>query len=291
MPAETPVKIDRLDEVASSYDAVLCDVWGVVHNGISPFPLAVQALQAWREAGKTVVLITNSPRPAEGVISQFGVIGVADDAWDDIVTSGDVTRRLVADGPRKLFFIGPDRDMLLVDGLDVELVGEEEAEAILCTGLFDDEAETPDDYHDQLNRLVARDLPFICANPDQVVERGDRMIYCAGALATAYEKLGGRTRIAGTVLFVPVIEELFFRGYLQSRLDIGGWPGKALAIVVPTAAFAALHGRYLEAGTAGVIFALLVMRRGRLADAIAAHAVANALIAAVAAWRGDWGLI
>ena len=103
--------------------------------------------------------------------------------------------------------------------------------------------------------------------------------------------LWAMTRIAGTVLFVPVIEELFFRGYLQSRLDIGGWPGKALAIAVPTAAFAALHGRYLEAGIAGVIFALLVMRRGRLADAIAAHAVANALIAAVAAWRGDWGLI
>ncbi len=197
MPAETPVKIDRLNEVAASYDAVLCDVWGVVHNGISPFPLAVQALQAWREAGKTVVLITNSPRPAEGVISQFGVIGVAEDAWDDIVTSGDVTRRLVVDGPQKLFFIGPERDSLLVDGLDVELVGEEEAEAILCTGLFDDEAETPDEYHDQLSRLAARDLPFICANPDQVVERGDRMIYCAGALATAYEKLGGRTRIAG----------------------------------------------------------------------------------------------
>lgn len=98
-------------------------------------------------------------------------------------------------------------------------------------------------------------------------------------------------RIAGTVLLVPVIEELFFRGYLQSRLDIGGWPGRALAIAVPTAAFAALHGRYIEAGIAGVIFALLVLRRGRLADAIAAHAVANALIAAVAAWRGDWGLI
>lgn len=103
--------------------------------------------------------------------------------------------------------------------------------------------------------------------------------------------LWAAARIVGTVLFVPVIEELFFRGYLQSRLDFGGWAGKALAIAVPTAAFAALHGRYLEAGIAGVIFALLVMRRGRLADAIAAHAIANALIAVMAAWRGDWGLI
>ena len=111
------------------------------------------------------------------------------------------------------------------------------------------------------------------------------------ALSPLVFLLWATIRIAGTVLFVPVIEELFFRGYLQSRLDIGGWPGRAISIAVPTAAFAALHGRYLEAGIAGVIFALLVLRRGRLADAIAAHAVANALIAAVAAWRGDWGLI
>jgi HAD superfamily hydrolase (TIGR01459 family) len=197
MPADTPVKIDRLDELAAKYDAVLCDVWGVVHNGINPFPFAVEALQAWRKAGGTVVLITNSPRPAEGVINQFGVIGVAEDAWDDIVTSGDVTRRLVAEGPKKLFFIGPDRDKLLVDGLDVELVEEAKADAILCTGLYDDEAETPDEYDSLLTRLVDRELPFICANPDQVVERGDRLLYCAGALATAYEKLGGQTRIAG----------------------------------------------------------------------------------------------
>jgi HAD superfamily hydrolase (TIGR01459 family) len=197
MPAERTRQIERLEQVAADYDVVLCDVWGVLHNGERPFPFAVEALQAWREAGKSVVLITNSPRPADGVIRQFDIIGVPKNAWDDIVTSGDVTRRLVEQGPKKLFLIGPDRDHALVDGIDVELVEEGEADAILCTGLYDDEVETPDDYAELLARLVDRKLPFICANPDQVVERGDRLIYCAGSLATVYEKLGGETRIAG----------------------------------------------------------------------------------------------
>ncbi|MBW3097103.1 TIGR01459 family HAD-type hydrolase [Pseudohoeflea coraliihabitans] len=192
-----PRKIDRLDEIASAFDVLLCDVWGVVHNGINPFPQAIEALVAARRAGKTVVMITNSPRPAEGVIGQFAAIGVDAEAWDDIVTSGDVTRSLVENAPRKLFYIGPERDRALVDGLDVELVDEDQAEAVLCTGPFHDETETPDDYAAMLSRFKARDLPFYCANPDQVVERGERIIYCAGALGSAYEAIGGVTRIAG----------------------------------------------------------------------------------------------
>jgi HAD-superfamily class IIA hydrolase, TIGR01459 len=192
-----PRRLESLEELDPSHDVILCDVWGVVHNGVAPFPLAVDALRRARSRGKTVVLVTNSPRPADGVIRQFATIGVARDCWDDIVTSGDVTRSLVAEGPRNLFFLGPERDRSLVKGLDVALVDIPEAEGVLCTGLFDDETETPDDYADMLARFHARDLPFICANPDQVVERGDRIIYCAGALASAYARLGGSTRIAG----------------------------------------------------------------------------------------------
>src|SRR5690606_3768923 len=96
-----------------------------------------------------------------------------------------------------VFHIGPDRDLSLYDGLDIELVEEFEAQAVVCTGLFDDETETPEDYADMLQRLRARNLPFICANPDIVVERGDRLIWCAGALARDYARLGGVTRIAG----------------------------------------------------------------------------------------------
>ena len=144
-----------------------------------------------------VVLITNAPRPHDGVEAQLATLGVPDGAWDRVVTSGDVTRDLIGAGPRKVFHLGPDRDFSLYDGLDIDLVEEFEASSVVCTGLFDDETETPDDYREMLARLRARNLPFICANPDIVVERGDRLIWCAGALARDYAQLGGRTLIAG----------------------------------------------------------------------------------------------
>lgn len=190
-------RIGGLADIAGKYDVILCDVWGVLHNGIDPFPLAGRALTDARRAGATVVLITNSPRPRPGVASQLGTIGVLDTAYDSIVTSGDVTRRLIAEGPRRIFLLGPDRDLPLLEGLDVERVGEAEAESIVCTGFFDDETETPEDYRDMLTRFQARGVPFICANPDLVVERGERLIPCAGAMAALYSELGGETRIAG----------------------------------------------------------------------------------------------
>jgi HAD superfamily hydrolase (TIGR01450 family) len=154
-------------------------------------------LQAARARGLAVVLITNAPRPFPGVIAQLRGLGVADDAYDRVVTSGDVTRDLILQGPRKIFHLGPERDLAIYDGLDVDLVDEFEANSVVCTGLFDDTTETPDDYADMLRRFRSRDLPFICANPDIVVERGDQLIWCAGALARDYGQLGGRTLIAG----------------------------------------------------------------------------------------------
>lgn len=189
--------VESLEELSGAYSAVLCDVWGVVHNGVSAYPQAGAALERARAKGLAVVLITNSPRPHEGVEKQLAAIGVPDSAWDRVVTSGDVTRELIRQGPRKIFHLGPERDEPIFDGIDVELVEEREAAAIVCTGLFDDEVETPDDYTEQLRRLRSRDLPFICANPDIVVERGHKMIFCAGALARDYGLLGGRTLIAG----------------------------------------------------------------------------------------------
>lgn len=190
-------RIQNLSEVIGGYDVVLSDVWGVVHNGVAAFQHSCQALAEARKAGATVVLITNSPRPAPGVIEQLKVLGVSDDTYDRIVTSGDVTRHLIAEGPKKVFLLGPERDMPLFDGLDVEVVSAEEAQAIVCTGFFDDEKEVPEDYTDMLTAWVKRDVPFICANPDLVVERGHRIIPCAGAVAAYYEQLGGKTRIAG----------------------------------------------------------------------------------------------
>jgi HAD superfamily hydrolase (TIGR01450 family) len=195
--ADRPNTIESLTEISGRYAAILCDVWGVLHNGERWFEPAAQALSEARAGGIAVVMITNSPRPHDGVEAQFGTLGVPDTAWSRVVTSGDVTRDLVAAGPRRIFHLGPDRDTNLYDGLDVELVEEFEASGVVCTGLFDDEVETPDDYRDMLARLRARNLPFICANPDIVVERGERIIWCAGALARDYSQLGGRTLIAG----------------------------------------------------------------------------------------------
>ncbi|BCG95288.1 TIGR01459 family HAD-type hydrolase [Mesorhizobium sp. 131-2-1] len=195
--ADSPDIIGSLADLSGAYSAILCDVWGVVHNGEWHFPQAAQALAAARAARVPIVLITNSPRRSADVAAQMNAIGVPADAYDRIVTSGDVTRDLIAEGPRKIFHIGPDRDFTLYDGLGVDLVEEFEASGVVCTGLFDDEVEKPSDYAELLRRLRARDLPFICANPDIVVERGERMIWCAGALARDYAQLGGRTLIAG----------------------------------------------------------------------------------------------
>ncbi|NWJ24961.1 TIGR01459 family HAD-type hydrolase [Rhizobium sp. RM] len=190
-------RIATLGEITAEFDVVLSDVWGVLHNGVAAFPDAAKALQAAREAGKTVVLITNSPRPAPGVITQLRALGVSDEAYDRIITSGDVTRGLIAEGPEKVFLLGPERDLPLLDGLTVERVGEAEAQSVVCTGFFDDETETPEDYTDMLKGFIARKVPMICANPDLVVERGERIIPCAGAMAAYYEQLGGEVRIAG----------------------------------------------------------------------------------------------
>jgi len=190
-------RIDSLQEIEGRYGVILSDVWGVVHNGVRAFSDASQALAAARARGLAVVLITNAPRPRAEVQAQLDILGVPREAYDRIVTSGDVTRDLIKVGARRVFHLGPERDHSIYDGLDVDIVEEFEASTVVCTGLFDDDVETPDDYADMLRRLRARDLPFICANPDIVVEKGDRLIWCAGALARDYAQLGGRTQIAG----------------------------------------------------------------------------------------------
>ena len=195
--ADTPRTIASLEDISGRYAAILCDVWGVLHNGVEHFGQAAAALAAARDRGLAVVLITNAPRPHEGVEAQLASLAVPKAAWDRIVTSGDVTRELVSAGPRRIFHLGPERDLSLYDGLDIEIVEEFEADSVVCTGLFDDEIETPDDYAEMLRRLRARNLPMVCANPDIVVERGDRVVWCGGALARDYGLLGGRTLVAG----------------------------------------------------------------------------------------------
>jgi HAD superfamily hydrolase (TIGR01459 family) len=192
-----PRRIAGLSQIASRYDLILCDVWGVVHNGVAAHPAAIDALTRFRAGGGRVVLVTNAPRQRRSVFRQLAELGAQPESYDAVVTSGDVTRDLIAAAPKRLFHLGPQKDRNLFEGLDRELVGEEDAEAVVCSGLFDDRTETPADYAPMLARFAARGLPFLCANPDIVVEMGDRLLYCAGALGRDYAALGGRTLVAG----------------------------------------------------------------------------------------------
>lgn len=184
---------DGLEQFIDQYDLILCDVWGVIHNGISVFQAAPNALATFREReGKHVVMLTNAPRPDWWVKSQLDELGVRKDAYDAIVTSGDVTRLdIVSRGIKRVFALGPEKDVSFYDGLPIDLVGPKDAELVSVTGLIDDENETPDDYQAMLESFLERGLSMICANPDIVVERGDRLVYCGGALAQKYREMGG----------------------------------------------------------------------------------------------------
>jgi len=190
--------VERLRDLVDGVEVVLSDIWGVVHNGLEAFPEACEALQAYRSGGGTVILITNAPRPADSVQQQLRKLGVADEAYDAIVSSGDLTRHYVAEHPgQKVFLIGSERHDTIHRGLDLTLSPLEQADYIVCTGLFDDETETAEDYRAMMLKARARGLTLICANPDIVVERGDRLIYCAGAIAELYRELGGEVIFYG----------------------------------------------------------------------------------------------
>jgi HAD superfamily hydrolase (TIGR01459 family) len=190
--------VEKLRDLVAGVDVVLSDIWGVVHNGLVAFPEACEALQNFRKRGGTVILITNAPRPADSVQRQLHKFGIADETYDAIVTSGDLTRQFVADHPgRKLFWIGQERHNSVHRGLDPVLAPLQDADYIVCTGLFDDETESAEDYRAMMLEARERQLPLICANPDIVVERGDRLIYCAGAVAELYLELGGEVIFYG----------------------------------------------------------------------------------------------
>lgn len=194
----SPTVVPGLSALAERYDLLLCDIWGVVHNGREAFPRACDALARFRAGGGEVILISNSPRPRAGVVTQLDALGVPREAISRVVTSGDATRKLLsARAPGPAWKIGPDRDDPLYDGLGLDFSPLEDAAFIACTGPFDDEVETPDDYRERFVAAIARGLPMICANPDIVVQRGDKLIYCGGALAELYEALDGQVAMAG----------------------------------------------------------------------------------------------
>jgi HAD superfamily hydrolase (TIGR01459 family) len=193
--------------LAGGYDVVLSDVWGVVHNGIAATAEACDALTRFRAGGGTVVLITNAPRPGANVRQILDRLAVPHSAYDAIVSSGDVARALiVARAGERVFHVGPERDLPMFEGLDAPITELEHADYAVCSGLFDDTVETPQDYEPLVERMRARALPMICANPDVVVERGDKLVYCAGAIADLYAAAGGEVVYAGKP-YRPIYEQ------------------------------------------------------------------------------------
>ncbi|HEX4294262.1 MAG TPA: TIGR01459 family HAD-type hydrolase [Rhizomicrobium sp.] len=187
-----PQILAGLRETATDYDALVCDVWGVLHDGQAARPDAVDALRRFRETRGRVVLLSNAPRPKRDVETMFKRLGVALDCYDEIVTSGIAVRAdLETRKPATMFHLGPERDRGIFEGLGIALTDIEQARIVLNSGLFDDDVETPDDYKDRLARMKARGLLMLCANPDWVVQRGGKLIWCAGALADEYRKIGG----------------------------------------------------------------------------------------------------
>lgn len=184
--------VSGLSTLVPDKDLLLVDVWGVLHNGVAAYREAGEALTRFREQGGTVILVSNAPRPGASVLGLLDEMGVLRSAYDAIVTSGDVARTLLQTrGDSAIFHLGPARDRPLFANLPIKEVPIHEAEIVMCTGLYDDEVETPDHYAEDLAGMLARKQPMVCANPDLVVERGARLIYCAGALADRFERAGG----------------------------------------------------------------------------------------------------
>lgn len=220
--------IDGLRGPIEAYDAVLCDVWGAVHDGQRPYPDALDCLYRIHNAGRRVILLSNAPRPSRQVRAHLLEIGVPGDAYDGIVTSGDATVAAVnraseaAGAPRGYYHIGPARSRALLEEVKDRPAAFEQADYLLNSGPENDEQDTPDDYRPLLEKARARGLPMVCANPDRVVMRGDLTVYCAGALAELYERMGGEVIWHGKP----------HASVFEMALEMAGQPPRARVLVV-----------------------------------------------------------
>ena len=216
--------IRSLSEIGQGYDALYCDLWGCLHNGKQPYPAAVAALQDYRRTGGKVCLMTNAPRPNQYVRQQLDRMGVPQDAYDIIVSSGDCAQDAMFAGAvgRKVWFIGTEKDegffrdipAAWQDAPPITRVPLEEAEGIVCTGPFDELNEVPDDYRGRLMLARERGLKLLCANPDIIVDMGETRIYCAGALAALYDEIGGTSLYFGKP-YPPIYDRA------RQMLDLG----------------------------------------------------------------------
>jgi HAD superfamily hydrolase (TIGR01459 family) len=221
--------LKRAGDLLTRYDVLISDVWGVVHDGLWALEPACDALMAFRERGGTVALLSNAPGPSQQVAGLLDAKRVPREAWDRLVTSGDVTRALIAQSHHKrAYHIGWQSDRAVFEGLDVELVDEERADIVVATELNDYRTETPEQYRPLLERFARRGLPFVCGNPDLVVHVGEDLLPCAGALATIYEQLGGSVAWAGKP-YRPAYD-LALAAAADARGGRSVEPGKVLVI-------------------------------------------------------------
>ena len=190
-------KLGKLADISSNYDGILSDIWGVVHNGLIPNEQAVAALVKYRASGGRVVLVTNASRTYDYVKKMLDEMGVNEKAYDAIVSSGDVTRKYIARYKGEIVHhVGPPYDHPVFAGLGIIKGEAKNAKVIVTTGLYNDD-DSLEIYEKHLQQWRELELPMICTNPDKVVEIGNKLYYCAGALADLYLQMGGEVILAG----------------------------------------------------------------------------------------------
>lgn len=199
MNSHDPQKLKGISEISDKFDVYFIDLWGVIHNGVKCYPEALKVLEKLKEQNKKIVLISNAPRPAAVVKVFLETIGLKSSCYDFLVTSGDITREYISlnSSKKNFYHLGPTRDIDLFKDLNVSLTSKEECEEIICTGLVSDEEEKLQDYKTLLDFFLNKKIPLICANPDEVVARGEKIVFCAGALANQYKQEGGVVRYFG----------------------------------------------------------------------------------------------
>ncbi len=201
-------KINNFQDIEDNYDALICDVWGVIHNGRELFEGINDCLVNFRSKQKPVVLLSNAPRPSKYIERMLNQLGLDRKSFNEIVTSGDLTMSALNESHygSKCYHIGPDRDLNIFDGVNVSRVSFEEADFLFVTGLFDDETEDENSYSSILDEAKKRNLKLICANPDILVQRGEKLIPCAGAISKKYEEIGGKVINIGKP-FPPIFDK------------------------------------------------------------------------------------
>lgn len=215
--------LSGLAGLAKDYDLFIVDLWGVVHDGEAAFPDAIGCLRHLRQCGARIVLLSNAARLSEAVAAHLNRLGISDELYDRLLTSGDVTAKAMAactsaNARPACFHLGPARGRPTFDACGGRATDIGEAELIICTGLINDETERVENYRGLLTAAADRGLPMICANPDVMVIRGGRTIYGAGALAALYEELGGSVRQFGKP-HPAIFDQLFaeYPGIPRSR--------------------------------------------------------------------------